>query len=560
MARKKTSIQNYGQLKNAYTFYYEEQFFEHFNGESGVNKLLSKHRSNLYAAIDKIRSPVNIETLEREYNNRIQKQIDAFKDFFNLWNNETVQLNKENKSILQKMLNAMSITSPDIIKEILTHLRWNDSLGTFQYSGTKLAQQSEGRAKLIRLGDVKEYRYIATILKRINGFITDLDMFSQEQKKIYLPKLIKIKQGLLETQATGEELEELEKQIIQDKQKLFVQKNPKGEIIEMPGTKIFQDLQAIKAELEGVESLNTTMSQVFAELMGAFVADEAPAVAKQEIDKVLSDFLKKAQGKTTTSANKTMVHYEKAPTLSQKVLKRNYQQLGGKGSGITNSKDKYSLTVVGASRFGKADAEFKIEHEGAQHSFGISIKNYNLYKQIDKRTGELIKATGNISLQNSSLLLYLQGAEDAFNIPQLTQYYLNIFANQAKSIHKTNLVKTDSIFNLKLNILYSSLTGGAQGRIGQQSSILAVYEKSSAGAQKRVKLFDMATILDNFELNPKLASFSPNIKYPLFDNKWEAVANTPGISEEGAIRRATQVLIDAHNLNIKTSLVKKYLT
>ena len=69
----------------------------------------------------------------------------------------------------------------------------------------------------------------------------------------------------------------------------------------------------------------------------------------------------------------------------------------------------------------------------------------------------------------------------------------------------------------------------------------------------------MATILDNFELNPKLASFSPNIKYPLFDNKWEAVANTPGISEEGAIRRATQVLIDAHNLNIKTSLVKKYL-
>jgi hypothetical protein len=166
----------------------------------------------------------------------------------------------------------------------------------------------------------------------------------------------------------------------------------------------------------------------------------------------------------------------------QDVLAKVYgeKSKGGKSvSGITARTTKdgnvtYSLTPV-QGKAGKQDSKkfcFTVTIDGIKYrkAYTPSIKNTTL--QINKAGEDLVAASGTVRLQKTVLKTYLEGAERQFKINGLTYHYLNLFAGHKKTGVEISQNELESYFNqardnMKATILYSALTGAAQGRVGR---------------------------------------------------------------------------------------------
>lgn len=196
---------------------------------------------------------------------------------------------------------------------------------------------------------------------------------------------------------------------------------------------------------------------------------------------------------------------------------------------------------VGGSKSQKSDIDFIFQ--GSEYH--LSLKNINFDLGISKQIPS-------IKLQNSSLMLFLEGMEFG---PKLVSYYLNTFSADGKKNSAYYEAINMARKTLYLQMLYSALSGQDQLRFGGFANILAIYDKNSINTPERIRLFyidDILNVLNPFTSNTKLPQ---NINKLTIPNKRIPGKNSPIAAQQ----RIGQTLEEAHKKNIYLNLTSSFV-
>lgn len=565
-----------------YVYYNADNYFYmrardgsvHDQHENIQNKILNNHRRILRNAVERLRmSPEELSLLETEYNRRAEDVFRALKETLGVQKDGSLAISTtEQEELLTKLVQSFGYKSQQEIDEIVNNLQWDQSIESFRYVGTNLNQG--GSATIAPIGDVKDFHYADTVLRRIDDFEKSLKtmQLSPEQLKAAYKGLGPIKKHLAAYVDAETDWRTVIAKIRKKQRNIKVHKAENR--IDW-GQEIRQELIALRSQLAGFQNINKTIQWHFAELLGNFIAKDSVDFSMDFLKQELQEFLISNAGKTVTKAIKGSK--SKINVTDQEVLAQVYSEKskGGKTvSGITKRTTKdgnvtYQLTPI-QGKAGKQDSKkfrFTVTINGIKYrkAYAPSIKNTVL--QINKAGEDLATANGTVRLQKTVLRTYLEGAEKQFNINGLTYHYLNLFAGHKKTGVKVSQSELERYFNqardnMKATILYSALTGAAQGRVGRQANILVVQDKSNSSGITRIRIFDMGQIVadlvdSNFANENAIvgSSFAPIDHYPVFANK--KIGTTDNL--EQAQKRSLRVLAEAGSTLIELSLAKEYL-
>lgn len=193
--------------------------------------------------------------------------------------------------------------------------------------------------------------------------------------------------------------------------------------------------------------------------------------------------------------------------------------------------------------------------------YGISMKNTNLLVQAPIDIDEELQdhQIPHVSLQDSSLALYLMGIEEQQEA--LGTHYLNILAANADNGNGIyTKMRAEANQALSLYILYSALTGEGQLRQQAKTNLFAIYDKAAKNGKHRVKLYDMADLILNIYNNEAILkqSLLPSIDSINLDNTKIYVAK--GESNNKAVaERVTRILLEARTINIEARVTNQVL-
>ncbi len=527
------------------------------------SQLFNKHYENLKATIASSSIlPEERKRIAAEYNKR---NTEAWQFFAALDKTNIID-----RGVLTFLLQQINKTwTSQFVNQIIDGLKWDDNKKTFIFSPPPSIRKSYATKSAswpaLTLDTNAGFHYFYTIKNYItNTAIKYLDTLEAEngatdttiEDKQELTKLInelKIHEDILKNWNLSEQqLYLLIKSKIATKDQQIFLKNILKKYFE---NIVMPQVNNIREKYISAEEVNRQIQAAIAEICGNIVATTSVDIAEEEIYKMLKEAL--SIGKTGSDKDSTItVDGKNIMSLNAKTVLRNDQalkvtKLSGKAK---NGSLRYAFTDLGQTRQQKRDIELTIEEQ----TYGISMKNTNFtnaLSQYDAKKQGLHAST--ISLQNSSLMLYLMGIE-ATN-PTWGTHYLNALV-QHEDLNNIVKVQEQALRNLKLYILYSALTGKGQLRDKKGAAqILAIYDKAkNAKGGVRVRLYDMSDILLAIEKTQfkEGVKFSPSIdKTFLIDNKYVSeIENRQPVDV-----RLTQVLIDARNKNISASLYTSWL-
>lgn len=309
---------------------------------------------------------------------------------------------------------------------------------------------------------------------------------------------------------------------------------------------IIKPLNEIYSFFSTKTMINKILTYRMAELLGNLAAEKANQLSVEALHKVIKDMLK-----TGTTGGSTTVKIDFIPETFYGFDNRTLQGNALQKIKITSKNGIETIKPTFRSVGGDVQQKADIEFEGNYISMkATSLKNLEYLPSFSE--------IPSITLQNSSLMLYLMGAQA--NWKDMGTHYLNILSKHTDTDGIYFNMRKQAERSLELYILYSALTGEGQLRKGKMANIFAVYEtKSSIGKKEpRVKFFNTWDIINTIDkANGNGALFSPSISSLSFENTW--IGHPGAALITNANTRISKILVEARNTQIKASISKQFL-
>lgn len=425
----------------------------------------------------------NLKNMETTYN---KMNENAYKLLKKLTSGKS---NIDNLKALLKVINKS--WSEDQISEIAQHLSWDDNTQRFKYTGKALKGKSGAGGDFKPIPEGSSF-YAKALLNRIDRILTTLQDLYAEETPPQKESLLKLKQDIIETANIQIRKYKIKSQIVE---KSFAEEG-KGTLYykkRKPGYAIAKEFNQIIESCLSAKQVNEQIAYRLPEIIGQIATSGSLSLLK-------NDFLKGLQKSIGTSTSftkrnqKTGVYWNLDEVVledafNDKNLKKAIDQFRTEDG----SRVSYQLREAGEGRQQKADIEWIVDSKGKK--MGISMKS--TYLSADEFT------TPNISLQSSSLLLYLLGIQQNFGAMEMGNHYLNILANHEDSIFDAgnySKIRGQADAALTLAVTFSALTGNTQLRKGGQARILAISDRKKNGEYPLIRFFDMGKIIQNLNI------------------------------------------------------------
>ena len=537
--------------------YYEHGTLTNTSKKSNFSdNFLEQHHQHLIDLI-KQQQITELDQIQEAYNKQNENAWDFFKSID--------KTSLKGKGILQHLLKQINSTwTSEMIEAIIQGLSWDNSKNTFVYKQTPslIASYKTGLTGLpsLRLDSKASFHYVQTILNYIQKFLDFLAAMKKEEGDeegiigldvnaltTLQNQLISLQENMKAAQLTERKIDKLNT----DQLSLLNLKN--SVTLKQYLEQLVIELNNRRAKYVSAAEINKQIQQAIAEMCGNIVATSVSDMAIEEIKKAINSAIsvgrsgsKIIDGKEN---NPSIVSLNTVAVEMDRVLSNDLTSTKITG-GSADSYFTYELSEMGASRAQKRDVTLTLNEK----EYGISVKNTNFANAISKELAvekNLFPST--ISLQDSSVLLYLLGIEQ--DSPNLGTHYLNLISKHEDQAF-ADKIQLQALNNLKLYILYSSMTGQGQLRNKGFANILAIYDKGRN--VPRVKLFDMSKILLSLDKN----NFTEGVKFSPDLNGSFLLENNriPGEDWNYAISaRLTSVIMNARNKNVSTALYTSWL-
>ena len=445
----------------------------------------------------------DIKTLEKQYNeaNKIAYQ-------------KMIQMLSDDSTLMPILLKIINNSWNDVdIANIIQGIQFNNAQSTFKYkppqgASAKISEKSIGIKKLDNnKTDRHYYKTCESRIEQIKAKAKEMQVLTQYSKKI------KLLEDTLK-----------ERKITMNITNTFTKANNN---LLPAGDELYSGINSLIVELQGAATIQGIIQAQLAEVLGN-IAVKGLANAVNEnlsdaIEGALQELFENKNGKNLTGrahTSKDAVSVNLYSNLDQDWLKVNYEDDNSPfKTHIVAIKDDKTDAII-EYRFkdvaGKVQQKADIIWEGKA---GISMKNTAF--DFDNSPEDIIPT---ISLQPSALRVFLEGIEASH--PTLGTHFLNTLASHPNRGDNINLREASESARkaLLLYMLYASLTGEGQNRIGAMADVLAIYDKKKKSGAQQIKLFSMRDILlkiadgnilmlDGVISHPALSSFRLDNSY-----------------------------------------------
>ena len=523
-----------------YVYYKWNNFNEY---EEDINDILNRcHSKILENAVERLSVP-NIANLEKEMNIRLNKRIDAFRKLFTT--KGKAKMDARSQSILTNMLTTFFATKSSFwIQEVLSHLEWDEKTGQPIYTGSNFGLGSgKNSIKRAHLKFTKEHHNYSTLINRVERLKIDVSDYSKDIQDV-------LKEDFKQLDYKLKELKPQQGKII----KHMI--NEEGELTDKECQALIDSINNIIDKLNGIDEINDSLGAKFAELMGQLISKERMGrITQPVLDQLFKEFKTGGAGST----NKGVLI---DPEFNLESIQWDNEILQiAKDTFVTvdENGNRYSISNIATSATGKLDSTFQIDGK----TYGVSIKNYNLYEVIDEMAQQILKSSGAIALQSgsTSLFAYLAGLEKDLNEPHLMKYFLNVLADHEDTNSSLQNARKQAQEILKIHLLSSALTGYGQYKQGRNTELFAIYEKSAAGSNgNRIKLYSALDLIQqSIEKNNQGIIITPSLNGLKFNNEPIGDPNEYPNVQQGFIR-TERILAEARQKTYKVSLAKQLLT
>lgn len=560
-------------FEELYIYYYGSQYIKYVGGENAIIGFYIDHTNDL---IKKIQSEYkmsqkDLQKLENDYNELIQQRLNLIKTLTGtdqkLYKIKGTIQNDIMSLMVSKLLASKSGLSQQIVDAIIQHLEWDEKKGSFQYKGGALFTKTSidnTDAKLKKaIGDATQWRETDSIRTRLgaiaNALPKDLDSSILNSYQARIDKCQNDLAKAIEAEKkAGKSGNRLHVDIVAD--------IATGATAMDIANAIYQEMDNMRIELRSVASINNSLAAYFTEFLGHLVAKSTSQYTAANLMKEIDYWAKHGLGTTGASKDNAQLQLalEKIEWLDQDVLKSLYS--GSNASGIvikeiTPNGERYSLREINSDiNNGKTDAEFVLTTtENKKEKLNISYKTTSLAPELANGEYDQIGLQGD----STSLLTYLLGAGRKF-----ARHTLNLMVerenenNDEYQFTDSNLdeAREKMMEALKLQMLYSALSGADQGRKGQQANILAIYDKGAKDTNFRVKFYTYDSIINEAhkDLNNSVIlshdlskRFKQNFKEPKYAT-WDE-------NQPLAMKRVTEVIAEARNTQLSVAIAKNVL-
>lgn len=506
-----------------------------FNKKTNFQPNIFKKHRNLVLLQAKRLKYKNLKKLENDYN---KLNYDAYSTL------KGIASGKNREAGMRALLQLVNKQwSPEQIDKIISGLKWNDATNRFIYTGPPLSTlQIETKGALfVRISETPNTKFYARpFYSRLNNLSTAITE-SLGGMNPYEEQINIIKQNIIKCENIKMKKSALETSIANISSEpsgtLYVSDPNVFETIVQPFNRIIDDFLSKK-------SINEQLAYRIPEIIGQIASDGTYKLAQKEIVKALEGM--KSTGLAYTEKTGVFVKFK---GLDQQTLIE--AASGELKSAIIKNKNgdsvSYSIKNIGEGRQQKADIEWIVNSNERNSMLGISMKSTHMQK---------INAP-NISLQTSSLMLYLAGLQNLQE--NLGNHYLNVLSeHEDGQIGKYSKMRREAEDALTLAIAYSALSGKNQLRSGGQASILAIYDRATKlpNGTPRIVFFDIGTIIEQLNINMDGIQLSPSLEDISFKNK-----KVEGEEEIRKLsnKRITNILIEARAKTISASLSKTFL-
>lgn len=498
---------------------------------SDTSSIFIAHRAKVKNMIDNLQD-FEIQEIQQKFNELSEQSYKALV--------ECIQDPNRGKDTLKSLLKLVNKSWEDIdINRIIKDIKIKENQQTLIYQPTKnkSAIKSEQKIGIKKLNSNQAHYYktLLSTLDKIKSKITELELTENTHFQMQINKI----ELALNSWVQGQNILTFNPE---SKAKAYLLP-PKHTSIKL--------INALITELQGVASVNNILQAQLAEIIGTLAVNGIASNVDQALKRMISGELK-MEGRGTTNASGISVSI--TSNLDQKWLESNYEnsiyssQIVQLEDNSINGKIQYGFKNITEEVQQKAD----IIWEGVAN---ISMKNTAF--DDDYIPDDYIPS---ISLQNSSLRLYLEGIEASQE--GLGTHYLNVLAShrQDKNIPDLQKASAEARETLLLYMLYSAMTGEGQNRIGKMANVLAIYDKKKKDGALQVKLFSMKQILQ--KIAPSIMDYDGIISIPALtsfnlENKFVIEDNNQNI--EAARTRITQLLAEASIKRISMKLPKSFL-
>lgn len=503
--------------------------------------IFNKHR-NAVLSQAKHMEIKNLKNMETTYNKMNENAYKLLKELTS---------SKSNIDNLKALLHVINKSwSNDQLDEIVQHLKWNDKTQRFSYTGKALMGKSGAGGDFKSIPEGSSF-YAKALVNRIDRILLTLKDLYAEEVPPQKNALEALKKDIIETANIQIQKYKI-KNSIENVEKMYSEEG-KGTLYYIkrkPGYAIAKKFNEIIESCLSAKQVNEQIAYRLPEIIGQIATSGAISVLKNDFIKGLKQSIG-ASTRFTTKNQQIEIYWN----LNEAVLEEAFQDDFLKKAVdqfITEdgSKVSYQLREVGEGRQQKADIEWIVNSKGK--NMGISMKS--TYLQVDEFT------IPNISLQSSSLLLYLLGIQQNFGAMEMGNHYLNILANHEDSIldiGNYSKIRSQADAALTLAVTFSALTGGAQLRKGGQARILAISDRKKNSEYPLVRFFDMGKIIQNLNIQLGEAGdlYKEISKISLKNDYIEGTESPLKL----ASKRITKLIIAARAETLHAKLSKEFL-
>lgn len=538
-----------------------------------INQILQNNAININRLVSGVKEISNIQQLENEYNKMNRQGLSSFEQILQ----EAKQGVVDSKQAVKLFLSQVSKTFEDVSDKIIEQLEVED--GLVVYKGSDLSSNRieynkywHKNTQWYRINALKHFT--SETIKRVNALNNN-----DPQKKTFLVTLNQIDDALTELRQINKDYAAaankvsalLEKSIVVDVINLQKDKARSSNPNLIPpeiGKPIEEAIQSIYGRILTADDINNTLQWRLQEIFGAIGYYNKSQITYDAIKQTLTGLATKS----ITEPGQTRIKVDVVALQKEAQMAKNnlnaFKIWKMKTQDAEVWLDKMLNTQSQLGVYQKTDVIF-----GVSDTFGLSVKTTDfssvaaLKAWDSKQDSFFSKASMNklISLQESSILLYLMGMESQFG-NGIANHYLNILAQPSigkdntqtstENIESLKGAKEKAIKLLKRYMIYSAATGLGQLRNTDiYASVLAIYDKDAQGLDK-MRLISMRDILikgsadlSNFIFKP--SDFAIENKYVESDDE--------NLTRKGTSSRITNILKDARQAKVAIYVQKHFL-
>ena len=496
--------EKYGNFKNQSEWHVNKSRPKNIQPSDFNKNIFKEHKRSILAEAKGLLRQPNLKQLEKQYNTLMDTRYATLQE---LQSSNLVKYNSIIEALVKKLSKRIANT-PTLVQEIMAGLKFENGSVIYRPTGNLRARLGGGSTDNVE-SQVPTLRWQT---KRYVKGVGGIEITKRDLAKLigYIDELKKYI-GKDNTHADIVSLNDIQTRLLNEQEVLNqAEKIKKGtdNTVSIEGIVFIshslaetyrKEIESIRFKYTDAEEITKELQAIFAEYIGALSAESLTEISEQEVEKVVLNAIQEigtTQARQISDAASTVNLFKpalRAQYIKERKNSKMTQSVFRQPSGVKKIGDKeivsynYSFGDLGSSRQGKRDLTLTLEGQ----VLNVSMKNTNLSSEYEKTIkDELILPE--IKLQNSSLLLYLLGAQSYYG-DNIGNHYLNIFSHHENEPALATQMRKEAESSLSLYILYSAMTGSGQLRAGQEANILAIYDKAP-NTTVRVKLFDMYDI------------------------------------------------------------------